>query len=178
MSETKTEIRRGNAGDAELLSRIGRQSFDEAFSDHPANHPDDMRVYMDEAFAPATLRSELADAATIFLVAEVDGETAGYAKLKLDAIEDGVTGERPIELCRLYALDKFIGKGVGKSLMLEFFGIAADTNRDVAWLGVWEFNYRAQRFYEKFGFSKCGEHVFQLASDAQTDWLMEKRLGG
>lgn len=136
-----------------------------------------MRVYMDEAFSQDTLAGELFDPDTIFLVAELDGETAGYAKFKLDAREEGIQGERPIELCRLYALDKFIGKGIGRALMLEFFAIASDLNRDVAWLGVWEFNYRAQKFYEKFGFTKCGEHVFQLASDAQTDWLMEKRLG-
>jgi ribosomal protein S18 acetylase RimI-like enzyme len=178
MDEFRIQIRRGDAVDAEMLAKIGRQAFDEAFSDHPANHPDDMRVYMDEAFGPATLSGELSDPDTIFLIAEIGGNIAGYAKLKFDAREDGITGERPIELCRLYALDRFIGKGVGKVLMLEFFDIAEETERDVAWLGVWEFNYRAQKFYEKFGFTKCGEHVFQLASDAQTDWLMEKRLGG
>lgn len=170
------DIRRASADDAELLARISRQSFDEAFSDHPANHPDDMKVYMDEAFAVSTLRSELADAKSLFLIAELGGETAGYAKFKFDVFDNGVVGERPIELCRLYALDKFIGKGVGKALMLEFFKIAEETNRDVAWLGVWEFNYRAQKFYEKSGFEKCGEHVFQLGSDPQTDWILQKKL--
>lgn len=172
----KIIIRRADASDAEILSKIGLQSFDEAFSDHPENHPDDMRIYMDEAFSVSTISADLADEKTIYLLAEHEGEAAGYAKLKLDTREDCISGENPIELCRLYALDKFIGKGIGKSLMLEFFEIAKKENRDTAWLGVWEFNYRAQDFYKKFGFEKCGEHVFQLGSDPQIDWVMQKKL--
>ncbi len=179
--ETKKEklplkIRRANAADAEVLARIGWQSFDEAFADHPANHPDDMRVYMNEAFSVRAIESDLAEAKTVYLIAEIDGEAAGYAKIKFDSREDCIAGEKTIELCRLYALDKFIGKGVGKNLMLKFFELAAENHRETAWLGVWEFNYRAQEFYRKFGFEKCGEHVFQLGSDPQTDWVMQRKI--
>jgi ribosomal protein S18 acetylase RimI-like enzyme len=44
------------------------------------------------------------------------------------------------------------------------------------WLGVWTKNFRAQEFYRKFGFTKCGEHVFVLGSDPQTDWVMSRSL--
>jgi ribosomal protein S18 acetylase RimI-like enzyme len=176
VSVINLNIRRASAADAETLARIGWQSFDEAFADHPKNHPDDMRVYMNEAFSEATIKSDLADAKTIYLIAEIDGEAAGYAKIKLDAREEGVSGKKVLELCRLYALDEFIGKGVGKNLMLEIFKISEETNRDTVWLGVWEYNYRAQEFYQKFGFEKCGEHVFQLGSDPQIDWLMQKKI--
>ena len=169
-------IRQAAAADAAELARVGRQSFDEAFSDHPENDPDDMRAYMDEAFAEATIAADLRDEKTVYLVAEIDGRMAGYAKVKFDAREDCVDGERTLELCRLYALDEFIGKGVGKSLMLDVFRLAGETERDCVWLGVWEFNYRAQKFYERFGFTKCGEHVFQLGSDPQTDWVLQKKI--
>jgi ribosomal protein S18 acetylase RimI-like enzyme len=53
---------------------------------------------------------------------------------------------------------------------------AKGENRDVMWLGVWEYNPRAQRFYEKNGFRVVGSHVFQLGEDAQTDLLMQKEL--
>ena len=172
----KIAIRQADASDAGILSKIGFQSFDEAFSDHPENHPDDMRIYMDEAFSVSTISKDLEDAKTIYLLAEYEGEAAGYAKIKLDTREDCISGENTIELCRLYVLDKFIGKGIGKSLMLEFFKIAAKEDRDTAWLGVWEFNYRAQEFYKKFGFEKCGEHVFQLGSDPQIDWVMQRKI--
>lgn len=174
--EMNLEIRKANLADAEILARIGWQSFDEAFSEHPANHPDDMRVYMNKAFAPETISNDLRDERTLYLIAEIEGEAVGYAKLKFDTREDCVSGEKTLELCRLYALDKFIGKGIGKNLMLEFFKIAEENNCDVAWLGVWEFNYRAQEFYKKFGFEKVGEHIFQLGSDPQTDWIFERTV--
>jgi RimJ/RimL family protein N-acetyltransferase len=44
------------------------------------------------------------------------------------------------------------------------------------WLGVWEYNPRAQRFYEKNGFRPVGQHVFQLGSDPQTDLLKQREL--
>jgi ribosomal protein S18 acetylase RimI-like enzyme len=44
------------------------------------------------------------------------------------------------------------------------------------WLGVWEYNPRAQRFYEKNGFRIVGKHVFQLGTDPQTDLLMQKEV--
>lgn len=175
-SPINLQIRRANSADAETLSRVGWRSFDEAFADHPKNHPDDMRVYMNEAFSVETIAAEMRDADTIYLLAEANGEAAGYAKIKFDSREDCIAGEKTIELCRLYALERFIGKGVGKALMLEFFKIAAQTERDTAWLGVWEYNYRAQEFYRKIGFEKCGEHVFQLGSDPQIDWVMQKRI--
>jgi diamine N-acetyltransferase len=169
-------IRKAEPQDAAMLARVGRQSFEEAFADHPKNHPDDMKIYMDEAFAAETIAADLGDASNLYLIAELDGEPAGYAKIRFDSREDCVTGEKTLELCRLYALDRFIGKGVGRGLMTEFFRVAAETGRDTVWLGVWEYNYRAQEFYKKFGFEKCGEHVFQLGTDPQTDWIMQKNL--
>ncbi|MEY3918157.1 MAG: Protease synthase and sporulation negative regulatory protein 1, partial [Bacteroidota bacterium] len=44
------------------------------------------------------------------------------------------------------------------------------------WLGVWEHNPRAIRFYEKQGFVKFDQHIFQLGDDEQTDILMKLSL--
>ena len=41
-----------------------------------------------------------------------------------------------------------------------------------AWLGVWENNFRAIKFYEKYGFKKIGQHNFLLGNDLQTDYLL------
>jgi diamine N-acetyltransferase len=175
MSET-LKIRRATTDDAEVLAQIGRQSFYEAFAEHPKNHPDDMKIYMDESFSIENLKKELSDADAIFFVAELENEIIGYAKLQQNSREDCVSGENPLELNRLYALDRHIGKGIGKALMLECLEFAETNQHDVFWLGVWEFNFRAQKFYEKFGFEKCGEHVFQLGSDPQIDWIMRRQV--
>ena len=169
-------IRLATTEDAETLARVARKSFYDAFADHPKNAPDDLKMYMDEAFAVETIAAELRDEDSVNFVAEIGGEIVGYAKLKKNSREEGTAGENPIELCRLYSLNEFIGKGVGKALMQHCLDFASENKHDFMWLGVWEYNYRAQDFYRKFGFEKCGEHVFQLGTDPQTDWILEKPL--
>lgn len=170
------QIRQANLDDAEMLAQVGWQAFDEAFGEHPKNHPADMRLYRNEYFSAERITADLSNENILYMVAEVDGEAAGYAKIQFDTREDCVDNGKPIELCRLYALDRFIGKGIGKTLMLKFLEIAGKANCEIAWLGVWEFNFKAQEFYKKFGFEKCGEHIFQLGNDPQIDWVMQKKI--
>jgi ribosomal protein S18 acetylase RimI-like enzyme len=131
---------------------------------------------MRQAFNVEQITAELGDEKSIFLIAEIEGEPAGYAKIIIDALEPGITGERLVELNRLYSHQQFLGKGIGQALMNACLTRAKEENRDVMWLGVWEYNPRAQRFYEKNGFRVVGSHVFQLGEDAQTDLLMQKEL--
>lgn len=170
------KIRFGAPADTETLARIAWKSFYDAFADHPKNAPDDLDAYMNEAFAPETIAAELADPEVVYFIAEIAGEIVGYAKLKRNSREACTAGANPIELCRLYSLSEYIGKGIGKALMLHSLDFARAENHDFMWLGVWEYNFRAQKFYEKFGFERCGEHVFQLGKDPQTDWIMQKKI--
>lgn len=174
--EIVLKIRKAVQEDSEILARIAWQSFYDAFADHPANAPDDMKSYMDEAFSTEAISLDLADPDSIYFVAELGEQMVGYAKLKRNSREDCTSGENPIELCRLYSLSEFIGKGIGKTLMLQCLRYAEENQHDFMWLGVWEFNDRAQDFYKKFGFEKVGEHVFQLGSDPQTDWVLERKI--
>lgn len=159
-----------------MLAELAYVTFWDAFHAHPANRPEDMAAYMAAAFSEEQIARELGDERNMFLIAEIDGEAAGYAKLVNGASEDGITASRPIELARLYSHQRFLGTGVGQMLMDACFSKARELGCDVMWLGVWEHNPRAQRFYERNGFSFCGTHIFQLGSDPQTDLLMRKDL--
>lgn len=170
------KIRQASPEDAKSLTDLAYTTFWDAFADHPKNAPDDLNYYMRQAFNLEQITIELADPKSIFLIAEIEGEAAGYAKIVLDNIEPGITAERPVELSRLYSQQKFLGQGVGQTLMDACFDRARQEGRDVMWLGVWEYNPRAQRFYEKNGFRVVGSHVFQLGSDAQTDLLMQREI--
>jgi ribosomal protein S18 acetylase RimI-like enzyme len=44
------------------------------------------------------------------------------------------------------------------------------------WLGVWERNARAIRFYQKHGFADIGTQVFRLGTDLQTDRVMSRSV--
>lgn len=169
-------IRQATIDDAKLLTELSFTTFWDAFAHHPKNAPDDLAHYMQRAFSESQITTELGDEKNSFLVAEIDGKPAGYSKIIIDSIEPGITSTRPVELARLYSHQEYLGKGVGQGLMDACFEQAKSENRDVMWLGVWEYNPRAQKFYQKNGFRFVGEHIFQLGADPQTDLLMQKEL--
>lgn len=169
-------IRQAVVEDATILTDLAYKTFWDAFAHHPKNAPDDLGHYMRQAFSFEQTSAELAEAKNVFLIAEIEGELAGYAKLIFDSAEGGITGEKPVELARLYAHQKFLGEGIGQTLMDACIERARAAGCDVMWLGVWEYNPRAKAFYDKNNFREVGEHVFQLGSDAQTDLLMQKEI--
>lgn len=176
MNETNLKIRSGKIADAETLAPLAVVIFNDAFAGNPLNKPEDMRVYIEQAFSLEQTRRELGEADSIFFIAEIEGEMIGYAKLKENSTENCIADENPIELQRLYVLKNFHGQGIAEKLMNECFKIAREKNYQTIWLGVWEHNLRARKFYEKLGFHPVGKHIFQLGSDAQTDLVMEKSL--
>ena len=176
MTFEEISIRQARPDDAKLLTDLSYTTFWDAFAHHPKNAPEDLNHYMRQAFNEEQIAAELDEKDSIFLIAELDGKPAGYAKLIVGTTETGITAERPVELNRLYSHQEFLGKGVGQDLMDACFERARRHEHDVMWLGVWEFNPRAQRFYEKNGFRVVGRHTFQLGSDPQTDLLMQKEL--
>lgn len=169
-------IRQAKSVDAKPLTDLAYTTFWDAFAHHPKNAPDDLAHYMRQAFSIEQITAELADSKSVFQIAEIDGRPAGYAKLIIGSIEPGVTATRPIELSRLYSHQEYLGKGVGQNLMDACFEYARAIGHDVMWLGVWEYNPRAQRFYKKNGFQVVGKHTFQLGSDPQTDLLMQRTI--
>ncbi|MEO6390771.1 MAG: GNAT family N-acetyltransferase [Pyrinomonadaceae bacterium] len=174
MTSPNPIIRRATIADAALLADIGHRSFDEAFT--PTNDAQSMSEYMGQAFSHAVQAEELADPDNQFFIADIDGVAAGYAMLRAGSVEPGITGDNPIELVRLYALQAWVGRGVGAALMDHCLTIARTSDHDIIWLGVWEFNPRAQAFYRKYGFAEVGTHVFHLGPEAQTDLLMQRAL--
>lgn len=167
-------IRRGTVGDAGLLSELGERTFSETFA--ADNTSEDMAAYVATSFSIAQQTTELEDPASTFLIAEVDGHAAGYAKLYDGEPEKSVEGPNPVELVRLYVSRDWLGRGIGEQLMGACIDEARHAGHETIWLGVWERNARAQAFYRKWNFRTVGEHVFQLGSDLQRDLVMERQV--
>ncbi len=110
-------IRQAVSEDTKPLTDLAYTTFWDAFAAHPKNAPNDFNHYMRQAFNLEQIASELADEKNIFLIAEIEGVTAGYAKVIIDNIEPGIMAKKPIELSRLYSHQKYLGKGVGQTLM-------------------------------------------------------------
>ena len=165
-------IRSAKEADISLLVDIGKQTFYDTFA--TVNDPEDMARYLEKSFDPAQIQLELNDPNVTYLIAESAEGVAGYLKLKEGDIPECITGDAPIELVRLYVDASRIGKGYGAALMKQAIQEAAVRGFQTIWLGVWEDNDRAIRFYEKWGFKTSGSHTFMLGEDAQTDLIMER----
>jgi ribosomal protein S18 acetylase RimI-like enzyme len=170
-----TIIRRASAADAALLADLGARTFVETFA--ADNTPEDMSAYLAASFGQHQQAAELAEPDSFFLIAEVEGTAAGYARMDgAAAPPSGVTKNKPIELVRLYVSQEWLGRGIGASLMHACLSEATQQGYCAIWLGVWEHNLRARAFYRKWNFHEVGTHVFQLGNDSQTDILMQRFL--
>jgi GNAT superfamily N-acetyltransferase len=167
-------IRRGKAGDAALLAELGARTFSETFATD--NSPEDMAAYLASAFSHEQQTAELADATSLFLIAETDGVANGYAMLRSGNVLESISGDKPIELVRLYVSQASLGSGVGAALMQASIDEATQRGYKMLWLGVWERNARARTFYRKWNFHEIGTHIFQLGKDPQTDILMQRAI--
>ena len=171
---TGITVRRALSTDAEIIADISRQAFYEAFASF--NTADNMEKFMSGPFSRENLLKEFSDARHIFFLALLDDKPVGYAKLTDGEAPVSLDAWRAIELSRIYALKEFTGKKIGQALMDNCIRFAKENNWQVIWLGVWENNLRAIKFYRQLGFEKFSEHIFMLGDDAQTDWLMRKIL--
>ena len=174
-------VRPATLADASRLSELAASTFRETFAH--ANTPDDMARYVAEAFTPERQAAEITDPAGIVLVAESRADTdaddaalVGYAHLVAGPAPAVVQGPAPLELKRLYVGRAWHGQGVAQALMDAALDAARAHGARTLWLGVWERNPRAVAFYGKYGFARVGEHTFVLGDDAQTDWLLARRL--
>lgn len=106
-----------------------------------------------------------------------DGDRpVGYIRLRENPEVEHLLGTNTLELQRIYVDHDFHGRKVGDKLMQFSIDIARDMKKQWLWLGVWELNPRAQRFYEKWGFVKFSEHIFRMGQEEQTDWLYKLEL--
>jgi len=165
-------LRSAHLDDAALLAALAEQTFRDSFADE--NAQEDMDAYVQSAFSPARIQIELANPANVFLLASAEDRLIGYAKLRVGTTDPSVRGASPVELHRLYVDQSAIGTGVGAALMEASLNAARAGGHQTLWLGVWEQNPRAIAFYERWGFTRVGNHVFRLGSDDQIDLVMER----
>lgn len=169
-------LRRATPADAALLAELGARTFRDAFA--ADNRPEDMALYLRQAFSTDQIEAELREPGSVFLLAGTGNGAPplGYARLVAGPAPPCVHGPRPVELSRIYVEQSVVGGGYGAALMRASLEEASRGGFATIWLGVWERNLRAVRFYERWGFVTVGEHEFVLGTDVQSDLVMERSL--
>ena len=165
-------IRRAVLKDAPLLAEISRETFYDTFTG-TCTEPD-MQLFLEEYFNLAQVQTELSNSDDHYFFAEVNGKPAGYIRFMEDYRNLPLVKQwKALELKRLYVIKEYHGKGIAQKLMGFFISFAQQNKYELVWLGVWEHNVRAQKFYAKYGFVNSGHtHDFPIGNTPQTDiWL-------
>lgn len=163
-----------SAKDVDALQNISRQTFYETFATH--NTEADMTRYLAESFSIEKLSAELQHPESEFYLAEINNQIVGYLKLNFKQAQTELKNHDSMEIERIYVLSLFHGKQIGQLLLEKAIDIARSKQISDIWLGVWEKNPRALRFYQKNGFVEFDKHIFRLGSDEQTDILMRLNI--
>lgn len=168
------QIKRVAHNEVKQLQAIGLETFTTAFSSY--NTAEDMKAYLSKAFSTEQLTSELSNRQSEFYFALLDNEVIGYLKINFGQTKSKLSKENTMEIERVYVLAECQGKKVGQRLLNKALEIAKQKNMDGIWLGVWEENPNAVRFYRNNGYKKSGKHAFYLGSEKQIDIIMKLQL--
>lgn len=167
-------IRKVLPDELEALLNLSKQTFFDAF--HHLNNPDDMEAYAAKYFTRAQFALELNNPQSEFYFALLDDEIAGYIKLNYADAQTELQDHQSLEVERIYVSAVHQGKQIGRHLLYFAIQLATSKNFKSVWLGVWEHNDRAIKFYQQHGFTLFGSHDFMLGNDLQKDVLMRKML--
>lgn len=160
----------------DTLVQLERQTFTETFDS--VYTPEDLAAFLDNKKSREALAAEIAAADARFFIIWYGQQPAGFLKLNLhkQPDSDGPLPAPVMEVEKIYVLQQFQGLRLGKLLIEHSMQVAGDNQITTIWLGVWEHNHKAIRFYQQQGFEKFGEHIFRIGNQADTDWLMKKHL--
>ena len=190
------------AADAEAIAKIGTTTFAKSFGySMPAEH---LQAYLAETYTPAAIAKELANKQNHFFVARLNtaravdnGEVVGFIEMKLGTTEECIPPNVPMcEIHRIYVSFDQVGRGIGQLMMEQGLKWARDQllgselldgativdnegakgQKAGVWLGVWEENVKAERFYRGWGFERVGARDFVMGATRQTDSVMIKWL--
>ena len=173
------QLRKITTVDVNTLSDIAKRSFYDTFTGTCTEA--DMQGFLEAYFNEPRLLQEISDPNNLYFFAEADDIPVAYLQFMEDYSGFPLMKKwKALELKRIYVLKEYHGMGIAQQLMDFVLSYAREQQFEVVWLGVWEHNNRAQRFYKKYGFTDSGHrHDFPIGSTPQTDqWLWKFLEGG
>ena len=162
--------------DAALLHTLAAATF--ALACPPGTTAEAIASFIGANLSEAKFQDYLADPARDLLVVEADGTAVGYSMLVAAEPADPdvarvVTLRPTVELSKVYLLEAAHGTGASAELMRRSIEVAAARGAASVWLGVNQFNARANQFYEKNGFVNVGTKHFLVGDKLEDDFVRE-----
>jgi len=168
------EIKKITLNDLAALKALSIKTFTDTFAKD--NTPKDLKEYLDQAYTEEKLANELQNKDSEFYFIYSNEELSGYLKINVNDAQTETIEEDALEIERIYIDSNFKRLGLGKMLYHKAIERAKELNKTSIWLGVWEKNFSAMKFYHKMGFTQVGQHSFYMGEDEQIDLIMKKEL--
>ncbi len=164
-------IRPATPDDLSHLVELATTTFRETY--RLLDDPADIEAYVAEAFTTQTFAAVLQDPLSVLLVALCgEGRYVGYTHIAHSKPPPCVTGPAPVELARVYLRQSVIGKGYGAALMQAVHAEARRAGCKTVWLGVYDRNEHARKFYTRWGFVDVGTKDFLFVGQIYADPIM------
>lgn len=168
------KIVKANYAEVNLLQQLATDTFIDTYS--WANTEENMKLYVETYFSEKQLRDDLNNKNIAYYLAYFDHLVVGYIKLNFAQAQTEIQDDISVEIERIYVLKAYQANRIGFALMNKAIEVGIEMHKDYIWLGVWEKNEKAIRFYEKNGFIKSGTHIFKLGDEDQTDFIMKLQI--
>lgn len=168
-------IRSARPADAAALAVVGAATFLESYAGMIDGGA--LVRHCAQRQTEAVYAAALADPDQALWIAEQapGGAPVGYLHL---APPDLPIETRPgdLEIKRIYVLATLQRSGLGAQLLSASENEARKRGSRRVLLGVYQGNAKALTFYEKSGFTKAGERIFDVGGVRYQDWVLEKPL--
>lgn len=166
--------RGAEVSDAAALADFQRETFLATFGQLYSDA--DKAAYLAATYGAPLQAAEIADAATWHRLAFVGARMIGFAKAGAFKLPIEPEGASVRELHRLYVAEEAKGAGIAAALMDWVMARARAEGSDAMYLGVYQHNSRAQRFYRRYGFEIVGEYFFDVGATRDPEFIMRTPL--
>ena len=171
---TRVTYRDATVADDQALYEISLRTFTDTFG---ALYPvADLKYYQAMTFGRDLQQAEIADPSMRHRLAFHGDDLIGFARLGAFKLPIAQDGARVVELHKLYVEREAKGTGVAHELMRWAMDSARGAGADAIYLGVYQGNDRAQRFYARYGFEIVGEYLFPVGQTQDPEYIMRAPL--
>lgn len=174
MVSIETTFRPATGGDALCISVLAAQVFVDTYATYGIREA--IARHVTEELSVSAMAASIANSNHRYIVAEVANYLVGFVQLKLRAENIAVSSANPVEVVRLYVLERFASSGVGTSLLTRGEALAAAQGARHTWLIAWVGNTRALDFYLRRGYTELGPTTYVFQGENIENRLFVKAL--
>lgn len=156
-----------------VLTDIGATTFYDSYRHE--NTEADMQAYIANTYTIEKLAQNLSNPNIVYFLAYNPLGDVGYIKLLLNQTNEKLQGTSA-EIEKIYVRQAFHGKGVAQQLMQFDIDYCKQQNYTNLYLGVWQENHKALKFYGKMGFKTFDTRTFQLGERLCDDYMLNLEL--